>query len=61
MAITPLNPKLWIRIYNGFVEIPDLRQTGITDFGDFFPVNFSLSPVYLFAQRIRLLPPLYFL
>ena len=31
MAITHLNPKLWIRIYNGFVEIPDLSQTGITE------------------------------
>ena len=29
MAITNLNPQLWIRIYNGFAIIPDLRQTGI--------------------------------
>ena len=26
-----------------------------------FPVNFSLCPVYLFAKRIRFLPPLVFL
>ena len=31
MAITHLNPQLWIRIYNSFAEIPFLRQTGITE------------------------------
>ena len=40
MAITNLNPQLWTRIYNGLAEIPDLRQTGITEnpatFGHFF-------------------------
>ena len=30
MAIKKLNLYLWIRIYNGFDIIPDLRQTGIT-------------------------------
>ena len=56
MAITYLNPQLLIRIYNGFAEIPDLRQTGITGiaknlgtFGQKNYVNFSLCPVYLFA------------
>ena len=29
MATTNLNTHLWIRIYNGFAIIPDLRQTGI--------------------------------
>ena len=44
MAITHLNPYSWIRIYNGFAEIPDLRQTGITEnlatFGQFFSCEF---------------------
>jgi len=31
MTITHLNPKLWIRTYNGFAVIPDLRQTGISE------------------------------
>ena len=31
MVITHLNPKLWIRTYNGFAVIPDLRQTGISE------------------------------
>ena len=31
MTITHLNPQLWIRIYNGFAEIPDLRQTGLPE------------------------------
>ena len=31
MSIANLNPQLWIRIYNGFAKIPDLRQTGITE------------------------------
>ena len=30
MAITNLNPQLWIRIYDCVDKIPDLRQTGIT-------------------------------
>ena len=29
MATTNLNTHLWIRIYNGFAIIPDLRKTGI--------------------------------
>ena len=29
MAITNLNPYLWIRIYTGFDIKPNLRQTGI--------------------------------
>ena len=29
MAITNLNPQLWIGIYNGFAIILDLRKTGI--------------------------------
>ena len=29
MATTNLNTHLWIRMYNGFAVIPDLRQTGI--------------------------------
>ena len=29
MTTTNLNTHLWIRIYNGFAIIPDLRQTGI--------------------------------
>ena len=29
MAITNLNPQLWIRIYTGFDIKPNLRQTGI--------------------------------
>ena len=29
MATTNLNTHLWIRIYNGFAIIPDLRQTSI--------------------------------
>ena len=28
MAITNLNPYLWIRIYTGFDIKPNLRQTG---------------------------------
>ena len=40
MAIKNRNPQLWIRIYNGFAEIPDLRQTGISEnlatFGQIF-------------------------
>ena len=31
MTITHINPKLWIRTYNGFAVIPDLRQTGISE------------------------------
>ena len=31
IVITNLNPKLWIRKYNGFAVIPDLRQTGISE------------------------------
>ena len=31
IVITNLNPKLWIRTYNGFAVIPDLRQTGISE------------------------------
>ena len=31
MTITHLNPKLWIRTYNGFAVIPDLSQTGISE------------------------------
>ena len=65
MTIPHLKPKLWIRTYNGFAVIPDLRQTGISEnlatFGLFFPVNFFLCPVYLLAKRIRLLSPLVFL
>ena len=66
MATTNLNTHLWIRIYNGFAIIPDLRQTGIAKknlatFGKKIPVNFSVCPVNLFAKRIRFLPPLVFL
>ena len=50
MATTNLNPQLWIRIYNGFAIIPDLRQTGIAKktwqlLGKKNTVNFSLCPV----------------
>ena len=30
MTTSKLKPQSWIRIYNGFAKIPDLRQTGIT-------------------------------
>jgi len=43
-------------IYNGFAEIPDLRQTGIPENLALFPVNFFLCPVYFFAKRIRFIP-----
>ena len=65
MATTNLNTHLWIRIYNGFAIIPDLRQTGIAKnlatFGKKIHVNFALCPVNLFAERIRFLRPLGFL
>ena len=65
MAITNLNPQLWIRIYNGFAIIAALRQTVIAEnlatFGEKITVNFSLCTVNLFAKRIRFLPPLVFL
>ena len=41
MAIINLNPQLWTRIYNGFAEIPDLRQTSITEnLATFDPIFF---------------------
>ena len=64
IAITNLNRQLWIRIYNGFSEIPDIRQTGITKtwqlLGKKFPVDFSMCPVNLFAKRIIFIPPSFF-
>ena len=65
MSTTNLNIHLWIRIYNGFAVIPDLRQTGIAKktwprLEKKIPVNFSVCPVNFFSKRIRFVPPLVF-
>ena len=42
MAITNLNPYLWIRIYTGFDIKPNLRQTGMAKNLATFGQNFFL-------------------
>ena len=55
MATANLNPQLWIRIYNGFAIIPNLRQTGIAKklatFGQFFSGEFFSVPCYFICKK----------
>ena len=55
MAISNLNPQLFIRISNGFTIIPDLTQRdmskNLATFGKKNYVNFSLCPVNLFEKK----------
>ena len=55
MAITHLNPKLWIRTYNGFAEISDLRQTGISEnlatFGQIFSKWIFFCALFISLQK----------
>ena len=58
MAITNLNPLLWIRIYNGFAIIPDLRQTGIAKtpghFWAFFSFEFFSVPCLFLCKSNKI-------
>ena len=55
MTTTDLYTHLWIRIYNDFDIIPDLRKTGIAKIWQLLVKKllhfFSLCPVDLFAKK----------